>query len=399
MTDRSNNATQAQPHSQPLTNTSASATPLPSSSAGARKVQVGGGTDAFGRAAAKVAVAQICASVGFACVQQSALEALSDIAIRYMSDVAKTAHFYAGLAGRTNSNAIDVILALEDLHNPHGYAGASVVKDRSITSSGVVKDLINYFNYSEEIPFPRAIPPFPVCKKRNQTPTFADIGEQPPKHIPPWLPAFPDEHTYKNTPVWNDKDPDPRADKMEQAEQRRKAEKTLLNLHKRLAETRSFTIFSEAEREECKRSSENPKNPKDSFLPPPASVDERPISPVKLPEGLRSKTKERVEKNGRGFVNLPSVLEVFAPALDAMKRGGNQAATEKPQALCYERPVHFKLDLGKKVSDIACAVRRVEGSQNLDAWFSREEEKDDKKKRIEQILKESMESSHDLVQH
>ncbi|PWA94952.1 Bromodomain transcription factor [Artemisia annua] len=46
--------------------------------------------------------------------------------------------------------------------------------------------------------------------------------------------AFPDPHTYVHTPVWNERTSDPRADKVELARQKRKAESSLLSLQKRL---------------------------------------------------------------------------------------------------------------------------------------------------------------------
>ncbi|POO01724.1 Bromodomain associated domain containing protein [Trema orientale] len=67
------------------------------------------GADDFGRAVSKVAVAQICESVGFQKSKESALDALADITIRNLCDLGKTANFYANLTGRTECNVFDII--------------------------------------------------------------------------------------------------------------------------------------------------------------------------------------------------------------------------------------------------------------------------------------------------
>ncbi|CBI32771.3 unnamed protein product, partial [Vitis vinifera] len=63
------------------------------------------GPDEFGRAVSKIAVAQICESVGFEGFQDSALQALSNIAVRYLCDVGKTANFCANLADICTDNS------------------------------------------------------------------------------------------------------------------------------------------------------------------------------------------------------------------------------------------------------------------------------------------------------
>ncbi|KAK9920968.1 hypothetical protein M0R45_029502 [Rubus argutus] len=82
----------------------------PGSSGAPRRPQPGGGgADEFGRAVSKVAVAQICESVGFQGFKESALDSLADIAIRYLRDLGKMANYYANLAGRTESNVFDIV--------------------------------------------------------------------------------------------------------------------------------------------------------------------------------------------------------------------------------------------------------------------------------------------------
>ena len=76
-----------------------------------RRRKVGGGDD-YARAIAKIAVAQVCEGEGFQAFQQSALEALSDVVVRYILNVGKSAHCHANLSGRTECHAFDVIQGL-----------------------------------------------------------------------------------------------------------------------------------------------------------------------------------------------------------------------------------------------------------------------------------------------
>eukprot|EP01018_Ginkgo_biloba_P001201 Gb_18771 [translate_table: standard] len=360
------------------------------------------GGDAFGRAVAKIAVGQICERAGFQCFQQSALEALADIAVRYLGDFGRAAHYYANLAGRTDCNVFDVIQAMEDLNSAQGFEGASNVI-HSLSSSGTLREIMQYTNRAEEIPFARPVPRFPVVRKREPTPSFLQLDETPShSQIPAWLPAFPDPHTYKHTPVFNERKTDPRTDKIEQARQRRKAERSLVNLQQRLASSGGVLAPSSTAMEpeagdikgKGKRPGENP------FLVPPLNPGAKEGSPIKFSARVSDAHKQVPAK-----VALPSVLQAFAPAIEAAKHGLNQVEevdgpSRKPrgQALPDERPlVHFKFDFGKK----AMAARMALGIKNApppSSWFGRDEEKDDKKRRAEQILKEAMENAQELAQ-
>lgn len=56
----------------------------------------------------------------------------------------------------------------------------------------------------QEVPFEGHIAAFPLRKASRAAPSFLERGEETaaPPHIPPWLPALPDPHTYKSTPVY-----------------------------------------------------------------------------------------------------------------------------------------------------------------------------------------------------
>ncbi|KAL3675144.1 hypothetical protein R1sor_025092 [Riccia sorocarpa] len=423
-----------------------------------RDVAMSGSGDEFGRAVAKIGVAQLCEAVGFNAVQRSAGETLADILIRYLTDLAKAAHFYANLAGRTQCNALDVIMAMEDV----GTGPTSAAENnRPLSSSKALQEVMRYVEYSEEIPFARPLPHFPVSKKRAPPPSFAQLGETPPfPHIPAWLPAFPDPHTYKSTPVWNERKSDPRLDKLELARQRRKAERSLVSLHSRLSSTGAATpkltlppeshvsapgenaiptalatirasvgispslassagvpsrqqwppsseqeaILSklEAEGQAGKGKGKRVAAGQNPFLASPFQAGQKEVS--KLPSPCT-----RVDEAGRpqeadGKVSLPSVLEAFAPAIEAAKQGkdsmdGGEGADSLPEAK-DRQPVHLSFDWGKKARAKALAAQlsmgvlnRSPGKEKLKVTSQgRDEEKDDKKKRAEQILAQAMEA-------
>ncbi|XP_072951365.1 transcription initiation factor TFIID subunit 8-like [Typha angustifolia] len=346
-----------------------------------RKSNLSGGSDEFGRAVSKIAVAQILETSGFQSAQRSAIDALADVAIRYICDLGKAARFYANLSGRTSCNVFDVIQGLEDLSSSQGFSAASDVH-HCLVNSGVVRDIASFVSTEEEIPFARSIPKFPIARTPKAAPSFAEVGEAVGgKHIPEWLPAFPDPHTYIHTPVWNKRTTDPRADMVEQVRQRRKAEMSLLNLQQRLASNNpaGFTPLIEVDADKGKQVvGSNP------YLAPPLPYGEKEVSEVAIPSEAPSNKR-------------PSVLETFAPAIEAAKSGVLSADDMEKKCLPSQRPtVHFKFGIDKK--SIALPLSSSALDDKKDSWFLRDDERDDKKRRAEMILKEAMENPQELAQ-
>ena len=85
-----------------------------------------------------------------------------------------------------------------------------------------------------ELSSPLDIAPFPVEKRMQRDPTWEEMGEAPPPHIPSWLPAFPDRHTYMHTVGFPGHDSDPHSVRMRMSEQRQQAEAALVRLGARL---------------------------------------------------------------------------------------------------------------------------------------------------------------------
>uniref|UniRef100_A0A1D1XYH9 Transcription initiation factor TFIID subunit 8 n=1 Tax=Anthurium amnicola TaxID=1678845 RepID=A0A1D1XYH9_9ARAE len=345
----------------------------------------GGGSSAgddFGRAISRIAVAQICESLGFHSIQHSALDALSDVVIRYICDLGRTSHFYANLAGRTCCSVFDILQGLEDLVSSQGFTGASDLH-RCLVSSGVVREITQYVSTADEVPFARPVPHFPMIREPKLAPSIKQCGElSPGKHIPYWLPAFPDPHTYIHTPVWDERATDPRTGKIEQARQRRKAERSLLNLQQRLASTGSASLLLPVVDDD--RGKEEKGEDNNPFLAPPLPFGEKEVSPISLPEASVGKKV--------------SVLETFAPAIEAVNSGALDSGAAKLTVLPNKRPpVHFRLGMGKKSTAASLSLNAL-GARKTALRIFKDGEKDDKKRRAEMILREAMENPQELTQ-
>ncbi|PIA37800.1 hypothetical protein AQUCO_03000376v1 [Aquilegia coerulea] len=143
---------------------------------------------------AKIAVAQICQSIGFTGSQTSALDSFSNIATRYLETLAKSASLNANSCGRTECNLFDVIKGIEDMNSVKGFVGATNMK-KSLLKSGVLKEIRSFVRIVDEIPFAKPIP------RRNlkKSLVLSRVHDQVQRfsHIPTWLPCLPDVSTYK----------------------------------------------------------------------------------------------------------------------------------------------------------------------------------------------------------
>ena len=71
--------------------------------------------DEYARAVSRVVAGQLTENAGYEAAQDSAVEILSELLMRYISEVAAGAHSYAEIASRTEANACDTLLALDDM--------------------------------------------------------------------------------------------------------------------------------------------------------------------------------------------------------------------------------------------------------------------------------------------
>ena len=106
----------------------------------------------------KVAVSQICKSVGFRRGKVSALETLTLVATKYLEALAKSAVSFSNAASRTQSNLLDLTNALHDLSLQGGFTGASTLYDNNcLLKSSVLEDLSGFVSSTDEIPFAKPI--------------------------------------------------------------------------------------------------------------------------------------------------------------------------------------------------------------------------------------------------
>ncbi|KAL3623347.1 hypothetical protein CASFOL_032163 [Castilleja foliolosa] len=336
----------------------------------------------YSRAIARTAVAQVCESIGFEGFNESALDSLADIVIRYLCDLGKASKFYTNLSGRTECNVFDIAQGLEDLCLPQGFSGASDIYTDCKVNSGAISEIKDYVETSDEIPFAQPLQRFPVIRHRKMIPSFLQMGETPSfKHVPAWLPAFPDPHTYIRTPVWNERVSDPRTDKIELARQHRKAERSLLSLQQRLLCNGSSMASSS---DLYDRKTANP------FLANPLQAGEGDVSPVCLPAKLS------MEMHAEKHVSL---LEMFAPAIEAMKDGLDSGSDGEKIVPEKRASVFLEFKGGKKVFGEPLDLRiRNRAFGKTASWFGREDERDDKKRRVEFILRQSLENQQELPQ-
>ncbi|OIV89718.1 hypothetical protein TanjilG_03816 [Lupinus angustifolius] len=169
-------------------------------------VQVAETPSDFSFTIAKTAVAQICQSVGYKRSEYNALESLTNVATKYLQSIARSAATYANDSNRTDTNLFDLINGIQDLCSIQGFSGGSVMHKSSLLSSGALKEIVDFVNTSNEVPFAKPIQHKNVSGNPNPEAAI-DSGiltsaSQEPKvqgfHIPRWLPDFPDKFLYKN---------------------------------------------------------------------------------------------------------------------------------------------------------------------------------------------------------
>eukprot|EP01122_Echinamoeba_exundans_P013932 TRINITY_DN6189_c0_g1_i1.p1 TRINITY_DN6189_c0_g1~~TRINITY_DN6189_c0_g1_i1.p1 ORF type:complete len:333 (-),score=54.60 TRINITY_DN6189_c0_g1_i1:37-1035(-) len=168
----------------------------------------------FPREVLKIVVAQICHGFDFKAIEQSAHDTLTDILAAYIEELGYNAHIAAEHSCRSESNFYDVSYALE-------LMGSNV------------DQLLLFYKKSDEIPFPRGIPAFPMASQPPNRGVIRDNEPPRPPHIPKWLPPFPDARTYKSTPVFASRDTTAKTIRAEKEKNRQYMENNLAHLHQR----------------------------------------------------------------------------------------------------------------------------------------------------------------------
>ncbi|CAO1939634.1 unnamed protein product [Urochloa humidicola] len=146
----------------------------------------------FQAAVSTVSTAQILRASGYSAAEAAALRALSDIAGRYIESLGRAAAALAEARGRTEPNVADAVLALEE-HAPGGFPGASD-PTRPVLCSGALAELAGFVAAVAEVPFAKPLPRRdPGSGAGKGWESFAASEREPPlRHVPRWLPRFPD---------------------------------------------------------------------------------------------------------------------------------------------------------------------------------------------------------------
>ncbi|KAG4955116.1 hypothetical protein JHK87_040710 [Glycine soja] len=161
---------------------------------GVNVAQVADNTSEFSFAIAKTAVAQICQSVGYKISKHHALEALTNVSTRYMEAIVRSASSFANASNRTDSNLFDLINGIHDLCSVLGFPGGSMIHKRNLLGSSALKEIMNFVNLSNKIPFAKPIPFRNVSEVTIDSGTSMCLSKQAKTHIPRWLPDFPKEN-------------------------------------------------------------------------------------------------------------------------------------------------------------------------------------------------------------
>ncbi|CAH9092589.1 unnamed protein product [Cuscuta epithymum] len=337
--------------------------------------------DEFAQAIARIAVSQICEGVGFQNTHQSALDTLSDVAVRYIQDVGKCANLSANSAGRSQCNLFDVIEGLEDLGYAQGYSGASDVNHCAL-DSGAIKDIIRFVDEAEEIPFACSVPRFPVLKESKLSPTYAQTGEAPPEHVPAWLQLFPDP---KSLDLVEKKEVDSGIVKVGQVDDPRIERRPLPNFHQQLG----VNGREDAAAEEKKITDRNP------FLAPPLQYGEKKVSKVVLPAKFLDDTLVIPQLDHPITRFHESELDGAIEALHS--RSSHHVDGEKDVVLERRDAVRFRLESGRKTLVRAASIWG-ESDEELDSRPVNDDEKVNGKRKSEEINNSSMNNSQEQAQ-
>ncbi|CAJ1970813.1 unnamed protein product [Sphenostylis stenocarpa] len=161
---------------------------------GLKDAQVAENPSEFSFAIAKIAVAQICQSVGFKTSKNNALETLTAVSTRYLETIVRSAASFANTSNRTDSNLFDVINGIHDLCSVRGFLGGSAMHKGDLLRSSALKEIMNFANNSVKVPFANQIQLRNVSEVTIDSGTSMCISNQSKSHIPRWLPHFPKQN-------------------------------------------------------------------------------------------------------------------------------------------------------------------------------------------------------------
>ncbi|XP_010478564.1 PREDICTED: transcription initiation factor TFIID subunit 8 [Camelina sativa] len=153
----------------------------------------------------RLAVSQICQSIGYKATDSSALNTLTVTTTKFLQSLAGLASSFSNAANRTESNLFDVVNGLQDiaLSTSDCFPGGSTVHDvesHCLIKSAVVRNLSDFVKYAPEIPFAKPLP----RPERDGSSSGRDLDHEAVtvtrsvEYVPAWLPPFPDASLYSD---------------------------------------------------------------------------------------------------------------------------------------------------------------------------------------------------------
>lgn len=138
------------------------------------------------------------------------------------------------------------------------------------------------------------------------------------------------------------------------------------------------------------------------FLAAPLKIEDKEVAPVAPPAKFFNNIVVSDIPIVENFIEKEpiSVLETFAPAIEAINNTCGDSKENQTKFPVKEKPtVRFKVGTKNKLfgRSIGLIPQKEEHKKTL-PWFAMEDEKDDRKRRAEKILRESLENPDQLVQ-
>ncbi|KAG7593542.1 Bromodomain associated domain [Arabidopsis thaliana x Arabidopsis arenosa] len=161
-------------------------------------------TAEFSFSLTKIAVSQICQSIGYNATDSSALNTLTLTTTKFLQSLAELASSFSNTANRTEVNLFDIVNGLQDiaLSTSDCFPGGSTVHDiesHCLIKSAVLRNLSDFVAYAPEIPFAKPLP-----RRERDGSLGGDLDQAPVtrsvevKSVPAWLPPFPDVSVYSD---------------------------------------------------------------------------------------------------------------------------------------------------------------------------------------------------------
>lgn len=185
------------------------------------------------RKAMRMAIASTCVETGFSSISESALETITEMAVSYIHELAKSSRGLAELAGRTLPMVTDISLALVemgcDVTSLPGFLRQRRLKLNTISAPGVSHE------------------PNKLGQRTLQ------VGDKRtlPTHVPEYFPPFPDSHSYIRTPTFKPPVNEYQMVREKNASQKRDVERALTKFKAKTSSTISLFAIPGASQEDA----------------------------------------------------------------------------------------------------------------------------------------------------